>query len=79
MVVVALVVLYSLLVVQRPLLGALVASWVLGLYVAWRFVSWFVAAYHRRTVAMESMADSLEPLAEQEGASPTFDGGDETR
>jgi xanthosine utilization system XapX-like protein len=58
--VVVLVVLYSLLVVQQPLLGALVATWVIGIYVVWRFVRWFTDAYERRTAAIERVADSLD-------------------
>ncbi|SDF84514.1 hypothetical protein [Halorientalis regularis] len=72
-----LAVLYSLLIVQQPLLGALVASWVIGLYVVWRFVRWFTYAYERRTAAMESMADSMDRMAD-DGTGPTF-GDDETR
>ncbi|SEN90570.1 hypothetical protein SAMN05216388_100616 [Halorientalis persicus] len=74
-----LAVLYSLLIVQQPLLGALVASWIIGLYVVWRFVKWFAFAYRRRTAAVESMADSLETLAEQDEAGPVFEGDDRDR
>ncbi|WP_424019543.1 hypothetical protein ACOZ4N_08745 [Halorientalis pallida] len=73
-----LVVLYSLLVVQQPLLGGLVASWVIGLYVVWRFVRWFTSAYERRTAAMESMADSMDRMADGR-TGPAFNGDDHDR
>jgi hypothetical protein len=55
----------------------MVAAWVIGIYVVWRFVRWFTDAYERRTAAMEAMADSMDRMAD-DGTGPAFDrGGDD--
>lgn len=72
-----LVVMYSLLVVQQPLLGVVVAGWVIGIYVVWRFVRWFTLSYERRTAAMESIADSMGHMADDGTGSVVERDGDE--
>ncbi len=50
----ALVMAYALLIVQQILLGLMVVTWLLGLYLLWRFL-----------VALEALADAQQRIARQ--------------
>lgn len=66
-----LVLLYSLLIVQQPLVGVLAVTMVLVVYYGVRFLRWFLRTYRRRTDALESIASSLATMADHDGDDST--------